>query len=143
MRNHGVNNQLTKRILTYGTFDVLHFGHMRLLTRARKLGDRLIVGLSSDSFNALKGKRAEWSYDRRRSALLATRLVDFVFPEEHWEQKPDDIARLSIDTFVMGDDWEGKFDHLSEHCDVVYLSRTPGISSTLLRGKLAQREAVV
>ena len=138
-----MNTQPTKRILTYGTFDVLHFGHMRLLTRARKLGDKLLVGLSSDSFNAMKGKQADWSYECRRQALLATRLVDFVFPETHWEQKPGDIARLNIDTFVMGDDWQGKFDDLSAHCDVVYLSRTPGISSTLLRGKLAQREAVV
>lgn len=138
-----VNNPAA-RILTYGTFDVLHFGHMRLLTRARKLGGKLFVGLSSDSFNALKGKQAEWSYGKRRAALLATGLVDVVFPEERWEQKPDDIARHNIDTFVMGDDWEGKFDHLSAHCDVVYLSRTPGISSTLLRGKLgAQRTAAV
>lgn len=135
-------SQPPSRILTYGTYDVLHYGHMRLLTRARKLGDKLFVGLSSDSFNALKGKRAEWSYDRRRSALLATGLVDFVFPEERWEQKPGDIERLRIDTFVMGDDWKGKFDQLSAYCNVVYLSRTPGISSTLLRGKLAQREAM-
>lgn len=114
---------------------------MRLLSRARKLGDQLFVGLSSDSFNALKGKQAEWSFERRRSALLATGLVDFIFPEEHWEQKPGDIARLSIDTFVMGDDWRGKFDDLSAYCDVVYLSRTPGISSTLLRN--AMRAALV
>jgi glycerol-3-phosphate cytidylyltransferase len=131
-----VNTQPTKRILTYGTFDVLHFGHMRLLTRARKLGGQLFVGLSSDSFNTLKGKQAEWSYERRRSALLATQLVDSVFAETHWEQKPDDIARLNINIFVMGDDWQGKFDYLSAHCDVVYLSRTPGISSTLLRHAL-------
>lgn len=136
-----MTTQPAKRILTYGTFDVLHFGHMRLLTRARKLGDKLFVGLSSDSFNALKGKRAEWSYERRRSSLLATGLVEFVFPEEHWEQKPGDIAWLNIDLFVMGDDWQGKFDYLSAHCDVVYLSRTPGISSTLLRN--AMRAAAV
>ena len=135
-----VRNQ---NVLTYGTYDLLHFGHMRLLSRAKKLGGRLIVGLSTDGFNAIKGKKAHESYQSRRTKLLQTGLVDFVFPEENWVQKAQDIQRLDADIFVMGDDWAGKFDELQAYCDVVYLSRTPGISSTLLRSHIAESRIAV
>lgn len=120
-------------VLTYGTFDLFHYGHMRLLQRARSLGSRLAVGLSTDEFNALKGKRAFMSYDERAELLMACRFVDHVFPERNWEQKADDIVNLGADIFVMGDDWKGKFDHLGHLCAISYLARTPLISSTLLR----------
>lgn len=136
-----MSNRPSRRVLTYGTFDLLHFGHMRLLRRLAGLGDHVMVGLSTDGFNALKGKKAEWSYERRRRELLATGLVDLVFPEDNWEQKPADVRRLHADLFAMGDDWAGHFDFLREWCDVSYLSRTPGISSTLLRQHMRQGTA--
>jgi glycerol-3-phosphate cytidylyltransferase len=125
-----------RRVLTYGTFDTLHYGHIRLLQRARALGDHLTVGLSTDAFNAGKGKAAHFSWDQRRDDLLALRAVDSVIAEETWEQKAADIAALRIDVFVMGDDWAGRFDDLSALCEVVYLPRTPEISSTMIRGRL-------
>ena len=124
-------------VLTYGTFDVLHGGHIRLLERARALGDRLIVGLSTDEFNSGKHKSALLNYENRRIVLEAIRHVDWVFPEETWEQKIDDIRKYNVRTFVMGEDWAGKFDFLSEFCRVVYLPRTPDISSTDIRQSLA------
>ena len=120
-----------KKVITYGTFDVLHYGHINLLRRARELGDYLVVGLSTDWFNALKGKKAFLSYDERKRLLEAIRYVDEIIPETSWEQKVDDIGRLGIDTFVMGDDWEGRFDDLP--CEVVYLKRTENVSSTAIR----------
>ncbi|HKQ95357.1 MAG TPA: adenylyltransferase/cytidyltransferase family protein [Aestuariivirgaceae bacterium] len=120
-------------VLTYGTFDLFHYGHVALLKRARALGDRLIVGVSTDAFNAIKGKRAFLSYAQRCETLLGCRHVDSVFAEESWDQKPGDVERHGAHVFVMGDDWKGKFDHLSQRCSVVYLPRTPTISSTLLR----------
>jgi glycerol-3-phosphate cytidylyltransferase len=131
---------MQRLVLTYGTFDLLHYGHIHLLARARALGDLLAVGLSSEGFNALKGKEAAMDYDTRRAFLLQLRCVDEVFPEENWEQKIADVKRLGADTFVMGHDWEGKFDFLKEHCKVVYLPRTDGVSSTELR---AIRERIV
>lgn len=125
-----------KRILTYGTFDVLHIGHLNLLQRARALGDHLTVGLSTDEFNALKNKKALLSYEERKAILSMLRCVDFVIPETSWEQKTRDIRDHQIDIFVMGSDWEGKFDELQKLCEVVYLPRTEGISSTILRGVL-------
>ena len=122
-----------KRVLTYGTFDTLHFGHIRLLQRARALGDYLIVGLSTDAFNTEKKKTAFHSWEERKFLLEAIRYVDLVIAECSWEQKISDVKTYHVDTFTMGDDWEGKFDYLSEFCHVVYLPRTPSISSTQVR----------
>lgn len=125
-----------KRILTYGTFDLLHWGHIRLLKRAKELGDYLIVALSTDEFNAIKGKKAYHPYDERKMMLEAIRYVDLVIPENIWEQKKDDIIRYEADVLVMGDDWVGKFDDLKEYCEVVYLPRTDGISTSKIKHDL-------
>ncbi len=125
-----------KKILTYGTYDLLHRGHVNLLRRAREMGDHLTVGLSSDGFNALKKKKAFYSYEERKLVLEAVRYVDLVIPEHTWDQKEADIAAHGIDLFVMGDDWEGKFDHLKKHCEVVYLTRTGGVSTTQIKAQL-------
>ncbi|MDU8926546.1 adenylyltransferase/cytidyltransferase family protein [Alisedimentitalea sp. MJ-SS2] len=130
-----------KTILTYGTFDLFHVGHVRLLQRMAAMGDRLIVGCSSDEFNAIKGKKTVIPYEHRAEILLACRYVDDVFPENDWEQKPGDIHKYEVDTFVMGDDWTGKFDALSEHCTVHYLPRTPSISSTKVKKTLGEMAA--
>jgi glycerol-3-phosphate cytidylyltransferase len=120
-------------VLTYGTFDLFHYGHIRLLQRAQSLGSKLGVGLSTDEFNNLKGKKALMSYAEREALLMSCRFVDFVFPERNWEQKAEDIATYQADVLVMGDDWTGKFDNLSSRCRIAYLERTPLISSSLLR----------
>lgn len=122
-----------KTVLTYGTYDLLHKGHILLLERARELGDRLIVGLSTDEFNRVKNKECVYPYEDRFVIVSAIRYVDLVIPEERWEQKVEDIERYEVDVLVMGDDWEGKFDSLREHCEVVYLPRTPGISTTQIK----------
>ena len=122
-----------KRVITYGTFDVLHYGHINLLKRAKALGDYLIVGLSSDKFNEVKNKKSYYNYEQRKKILESLRFVDLVIPEDNWEQKVSDIKEFRADIFVMGDDWEGKFDFLKEHCAVVYLSRTPDVSSTMIK----------
>ena len=122
-----------KRVMTYGTFDLLHYGHINILKRAKSLGDYLIVGLSSDEFNELKGKKSVMSYEERKEILESIRYVDKVIKESNWEQKVDDIIKYNIDVFVIGDDWEGKFDFLKEYCEVVYLPRTNSISTTLLK----------
>ena len=129
-----------KIVLTYGTYDLFHYGHVRLLQRARTLGDVLYVGLSTDSFNALKNKKSFMSYEERKDLLLSCRSVDKVFPEETWEQKAEDIEQYGASVLVMGDDWAGKFDHFSHLCDVKYLERTPLISSTMLRVGLGSYE---
>lgn len=121
------------RVLTYGTFDTFHWGHMLLLQRARALGDWLGVGLSTDEFNAIKGKTSLLDYKQREEILRGVKYVDFIFPENSWEQKREDIIKYKIDIFVIGDDWRGKFDDLSDLCQVVYLPRTPMISSTLIK----------
>ena len=118
-----------KRVITYGTYDVLHYGHINLLKRAKALGDYLIVVLSSDEFNAIKNKKS-YTYEQRKTILEACRYVDLVIPEYNWEQKIEDVQKYQADIFVMGDDWEGKFDFLKEYCEVVYLPRTPDVSST-------------
>lgn len=123
-----------KRIITYGTFDTLHYGHIRLLGAARALGDYLVVGLSTDAFNRGKDKICHQEYEERRELLEAIRFVDLIIPEVTWEQKVDDIREHNIDVFCIGNDWEGKFDELSEFCEVRYLPRTPSISSTSIRG---------
>lgn len=122
-----------KTVITYGTFDILHVGHINLLRRARELGDRLVVGLSSDEFNRGKHKSSLLSYANRKAVLESIRYVDEVFPERTWEQKIDDIRRYAADIFVMGDDWAGKFDFLLEYCDVKYLPRTVEISTTAIK----------
>jgi len=125
-----------KRVITYGTFDTLHFGHIRLLRRARSLGDYLVVALSTDEFNSLKGKTSKFSWEERKRDLEAIRYVDLVIPENTWEQKRQDVQAYDIDVFTMGDDWAGKFDFLSDICKVIYMPRTPEISSTMIRNKM-------
>lgn len=128
-----------KTIITYGTFDILHRGHINLLKRARALGDRLVVGLSSDEFNAGKHKSSLLNYENRKYVLESIRYVDLVFPESTWDQKVGDILKYEADIFVMGDDWEGKFDTLKEHCEVIYLPRTQNISTTQIKADLGPR----
>ncbi|MBR1747742.1 MAG: glycerol-3-phosphate cytidylyltransferase [Clostridia bacterium] len=125
-----------KKVITYGTFDLLHYGHVNLLNRAKKLGDYLIVGLSTNEFNLQKNKTCFFDYEERKKMLESLRCVDEIIPETCWEQKPDDILRHDVSVFVMGDDWEGKFDYLKEYCEVVYLPRTPEISTTELKAKI-------
>lgn len=125
-----------KRVITYGTFDLLHYGHINLLRRAKQLGDYLIVALSTDDFNRLTGKECYFSYEERKNLLESIRYVDLVIPETCWEQKSSDIALYQVDTFVMGDDWKGKFDELSPLCEVVYLPRTEEISTTKIKEDL-------
>ncbi|MFX1410734.1 MAG: glycerol-3-phosphate cytidylyltransferase [Promethearchaeota archaeon] len=120
-------------VITYGTFDLFHYGHLRLLKRAKELGDKLIVAVSSDEFNKIKGKDCVYSYEHRSKIVEAIKYVDKVIPERSWEQKRNDIKKYHIDIFVMGDDWKGKFDDLKDLCKVVYLPRTPGISTTDLK----------
>lgn len=130
-----------KKVITYGTYDLLHVGHINLLRRARELGDYLIVVLSSDEFNAIKGKKAYHSYEDRKIILEAIKYVDEVLPEYTWEQKIDDVVNNNVDIFVMGDDWKGKFDFLKEEgCEVVYLPRTPEISSSQIKEDLHTKE---
>ena len=133
-----------KRILTYGTFDLLHYGHIRILQRAKEMGDYLVVALSTDEFNATKGKKAYHSYETRKKMLEAIRYVDLVIPENNWEQKLQDVKDYKIDVVVMGDDWAGsdKFDYLKEYCEVKFLERTPGVSTTMIKNDLQLQETV-
>ncbi len=128
-----------KKVITYGTFDMLHYGHINLLRRARALGDYLIVALSSDSFNAIKNKQSFFHYEHRRQMLEAIRYVDLIIPENDWEQKREDIIKHNVNIFVMGNDWEGKFDFLKDICEVVYLELTPEISTTRIKNHLKIR----
>jgi glycerol-3-phosphate cytidylyltransferase len=125
-----------KKVITYGTYDLLHAGHINLLRRAREYGDYLVVVLSTDEFNALKHKTAYHSYEDRKMILEAIRYVDEVLPELTWEQKISDVVDNQIDVFVMGNDWEGQFDFLKDYCEVVYLPRTEGISTTKIKTDL-------
>lgn len=126
-----------KRIITYGTFDLLHYGHINLLRRAKQQGDYLIVALSTDEFNwDSKQKKCYFDYEKRKQLLEAVRFVDLVIPENNWEQKADDVKLYHVDKFVMGDDWQGKFDFLKKHCEVVYLERTPEISTSQIKAEL-------
>lgn len=130
-----------KKVITYGTFDLLHYGHVNLLRRAKELGDYLIVVLSTDEFNwNEKQKKCYFEYEKRKQLLEAIRYVDLVIPENSWEQKISDVQEFKVDTFVIGDDWEGKFDFLKEYCEVVYLPRTPEISTTQIKENLKNRE---
>lgn len=125
-----------KKVITYGTFDLFHIGHLNILKRAKQYGDYLVVGVSSDAFNAIKGKKAYYSDEDRCAILEAISFVDEVILEENWEQKVNDVKDHNIDIFVMGNDWEGKFDFLNEYCEVVYLPRTDGISTTKIKKDL-------
>ena len=133
-----------KRILTYGTFDLLHYGHINILKRAKELGDYLVVALSTDEFNAIKGKKAYHNYETRKKMLEAIRYVDLVIPENTWEQKVQDIKDYKIDVCVMGSDWAGsdKFDYLKEYCEVLFLERTPGVSTTQIKNDLQLQDTI-
>ena len=133
-----------KKVITYGTFDLLHYGHIRLLKRAKALGDYLIVALSTDEFNEIKNKRAYHNYETRKKMLEAIRYVDLVIPEETWEQKILDVKKYEVDTVVMGSDWAGsdRFDYLKDYCEVVYLDRTEGISTTKIKEDLGLQEPI-
>jgi glycerol-3-phosphate cytidylyltransferase len=132
----------TKRVITYGTFDMFHVGHLELLKRIKQYGNELIVAVSTDAFNEIKGKKTIIPYQHRAQIVEAIKYVDKVIPEEHWEQKVEDIQKYKIDTLIMGDDWEGKFDFLKEYCEVIYLPRTKGISSTELKETLKTLSSV-
>lgn len=125
-----------KKVITYGTFDLTHIGHINILKRAKALGDYLIVGLSTDEFNAMKGKKAYHPYEERKLILEAIRYVDKVIPEYSWQQKTHDIQVHDIDVFVMGDDWTGTFDFLKPYCEVIYLPRTVNISTSKIKADL-------
>ena len=133
-----------KRILTYGTFDLLHYGHIRLLKRAKELGDYLVVAVSTDEFNKIKNKKSYHNYETRKKMLEAIRYVDLVIPEDNWEQKIQDVKDYKIDVVVMGSDWAGsdKFDYLKDFCEVVYLDRTEGISTTKIKKDLGLQEPI-
>lgn len=127
-----------KTVITYGTFDLFHVGHVRLLKRLSELGDKLIVGISSDEFNLLKGKSSFFSYEERAEIINSCVYVSDVFPEHNWQQKRDDIIKYGADVFAMGDDWQGKFDGLSNICEVIYLPRTEDVSTTQIKKALSK-----
>lgn len=125
-----------KRVITYGTFDLFHYGHLALLKRAKSLGDYLIVALSTDEFNKIKNKKSFFTYEQRKEMLEAIKYIDLIIPECSWAQKRSDILKYNVDVFVMGDDWAGKFDELKDLCEVVYLPRTKDISSSEIKSIL-------
>lgn len=125
-----------KTIITYGTFDMFHIGHLRLLRRLKEMADRVVVAVSTDEFNQVKGKKVLIPYEQRADIVSSLRYVDLVIPETNWEQKVTDIQQHQVDVFAMGNDWEGKFDFLKAHCEVVYLDRTQNISTTDLKRSL-------
>ncbi|WP_205700474.1 adenylyltransferase/cytidyltransferase family protein [Cobetia marina] len=125
-----------KTVITYGTFDMFHIGHLNLLKRLSERGDRLIVGVSTDEFNLLKGKKTLIPYDQRAKIVEAIDCVDLVIPENDWEQKVRDVKEYNVDTFAIGEDWKGEFDFLQEYCEVLYLERTKDISTTDLKRSL-------
>ncbi len=127
-----------KRVITYGTFDLLHIGHINILRRAKELGDYLIVAVSTDEFNAIKHKQSVYTYKKKKKIVEAIKYVDEVIPEENWEQKKEDVKKHNIDVFVMGDDWKGEFDFLKEYCEVVYLPRTKDISTTDIKNGIKE-----
>jgi glycerol-3-phosphate cytidylyltransferase len=132
-----------KKVITYGTFDLLHYGHVNILQKAKEQGDYLIVALSTDEFNKIKGKTCYFSYLERKRQVEAIRYVDQVIPEHKLEQKISDITKLNVDIFVMGDDWKGKFDFLNDYCKVIYLPRTPEISTTKIKKDLGIKGLVI
>ncbi|WIV27457.1 glycerol-3-phosphate cytidylyltransferase [Staphylococcus pseudintermedius] len=130
-----------KRVITYGTYDLLHYGHIELLRRAREMGDYLVVALSSDEFNRIKNKKSYYNFEQRKMMLESIRYVDLVIPENDWGQKETDVEKYEIDTFIMGHDWEGEFDFLKDKCEVIYLKRTEGISTTQIKQELYGKDA--
>lgn len=130
-----------RTVLTYGTFDLLHIGHINILERLAQLGDRLIVGVSTDEFNAEKGKQSVYSFEERSKIVGALRCVDKVIPEQTWDQKIHDINHFNVNVFGMGNDWCGKFDELNKLCEVVYLERTDSISTTQLKRSFSKIDA--
>ncbi|MFA5576801.1 MAG: glycerol-3-phosphate cytidylyltransferase [Tissierellaceae bacterium] len=128
-----------KKVITYGTFDLLHYGHINLLKRAKELGEYLIVAISSNEFNEIKGKKCYFSYEERKKLVESIRYVDLVISEDNWEQKIEDINEFKVDIFVMGDDWKGQFDYLKDYCNVVYLPRTPEISTSKIKEDLNRK----
>lgn len=130
-----------KKVITYGTFDMLHYGHVNLLRRAKELGDYLIVVMSTDEFNwNEKQKKCYFTYEERKAVLEAIKYVDEILPETNWDQKISDVVDNDVDVFVMGSDWEGKFDFLKDYCEVVYLPRTEGISTTQIKEDLNKKK---
>jgi glycerol-3-phosphate cytidylyltransferase len=127
---------MSKTIITYGTFDMFHIGHLNLFKRLKGMGDKLIVAVSTDEFNASKGKRTLIPYEQRAEIVAAVKYVDLVIPEMCWEQKAEDVKTYNCDIFAIGNDWEGKFDFLKPQCEVVYLERTDGVSTTALKRSL-------
>lgn len=125
-----------KKVITYGTFDLFHVGHLNLLKRAKSYGDYLIVAVSSDEFNLGKGKKCFVNDQDRMEIVKSIRYVDEVIPETSWEQKIEDVKKYDVDVFVIGEDWAGKFDFLKEYCEVIYLPRTDGISTTQIKEEL-------
>ena len=128
-----------KKVITYGTFDLIHTGHINILRRAKEMGDYLVVAISTDEFNTIKHKQAYYSFEQRKQILEAIRYVDEVIPENTWDQKVQDVKAHDIDIFVMGHDWEGEFDFLKEYCEVIYLPRTEGVSTTKTKQDLSKR----
>ncbi|MCD6589149.1 MAG: glycerol-3-phosphate cytidylyltransferase [Candidatus Fermentibacteraceae bacterium] len=131
-----------KKVITYGTFDLFHIGHLNILKRAKSLGDYLVVAVSTDEFNTGKHKQCVYPYSHRAQIVEAIRCVDEVIPETSWEQKIDDIRKHSIDIFVIGEDWAGKFDFLKDYCEVVYLPRTKSISTTSIRNTVKNGKSI-
>ena len=139
--NAEMEEEHVKRVITYGTFDMLHYGHINILRRAKEMGDYLVVVLSTDEFNwNSKQKKCYFTYEQRKQVLEAIRYVDLVIPENNWDQKISDVQDYKIDTLVMGSDWEGKFDFLKDYCEVVYLPRTEGISTTQIKEDLNKKD---
>ena len=134
-----MNTKKYKRAITYGTYDLFHIGHLRLLKRIADMADELYVAVSSDEFNALKGKKCIVPFENRKEIVESLRMVTKVIREDNWEQKKDDVQKYGCDLFVMGNDWAGKFDFLKDYCDVIYLTRTEGVSTTEIKQKIKDR----
>ena len=134
---HTKREWMAKTIITYGTFDMFHIGHLKLLQRQKKLGDKLIVAVSTDKFNEEKNKKTLIPYDQRVEIIKNIKCVDEVIAEKSWDQKIRDIETHNVDIFSIGDDWDGEFDFLKEYCEVVYLPRTKNISTTKLKKSLS------
>lgn len=129
---------MARTIITYGTFDMFHIGHLNLLKRLSEMADRVIVAVSTDEFNLGKGKKTLIPYEQRAQIVESVKYVDLVIPEENWEQKITDVQKYNVDIFAIGDDWKGHFDFLHEHCEVIYLERTQSISTTSLKKSLTR-----
>ena len=132
-----------KNVITYGTFDLFHIGHLRLLNRISSYGENVIVGISTDEFNSIKGKYSSVPFEERLEIVSSIKGVNLVIPESSWEQKVHDIQKYQIDAFFIGDDWLHKFDYLSKYCEVIYLPRTLGISSTIIKENVRNKTSLI